>query len=293
MHSNIFDTALIFEGGGMRASYTAAVANTLLAEKMYFNYVAGISAGASLAVNYLSRDPARMKKSFVEIMHDKRVGGWGSFLRGKGFFSSDWIYLEMGKPDGVMPFDWNTFLQNPGEIRIGAFQQDTGRMVYWGKKEMQALRDLMVRVQASSSLPLYMPPVTIDGHVYVDGGVGGTGGIALDIAKQDGYKRFFIVRTRPKSYRRSPPKNPDLLRFLYRKQPLLLQALLRRHEVYNETLDEISKLEEAGQAYVFYPEVMPVENRERNVRFLDVSYRLGLAQSRRELPRWKAFLGFQ
>ena len=54
MQNNIFDTALIFEGGGMRASYTAGVVNTLLENELYFDSVAGISAGASHSVNYLS-----------------------------------------------------------------------------------------------------------------------------------------------------------------------------------------------------------------------------------------------
>ena len=42
--NNIKDTALIFEGGGMRASYTAGFLNNLLENKIYFDYVAGISA---------------------------------------------------------------------------------------------------------------------------------------------------------------------------------------------------------------------------------------------------------
>ncbi|MDD3931624.1 MAG: patatin-like phospholipase family protein, partial [Eubacteriales bacterium] len=52
--NNIHDVALIFEGGGMRASYTAGIVKTLLENELYFDYVAGISAGASHCVNYLS-----------------------------------------------------------------------------------------------------------------------------------------------------------------------------------------------------------------------------------------------
>ena len=66
--NNIKDTALIFEGGGMRASYTAGILNILLENEIYFNYVAGVSAGASHLVNYLSRDTKRAKKSFVDIV---------------------------------------------------------------------------------------------------------------------------------------------------------------------------------------------------------------------------------
>lgn len=57
LHSNVLHTALIFEGGGMRASYTAAVAVALLEAGIHIDWVAGISAGASNTANYISRDP--------------------------------------------------------------------------------------------------------------------------------------------------------------------------------------------------------------------------------------------
>ncbi|HCX03129.1 MAG TPA: patatin family protein, partial [Clostridiales bacterium] len=77
--NNIKDTALIFEGGGMRASYTAGILNNLLENKLYFNYIAGISAGSSHTVNYVSRDKERAKKSFVDFVKDPNFGGWKSF----------------------------------------------------------------------------------------------------------------------------------------------------------------------------------------------------------------------
>ena len=54
--TRISDTALIFEGGGMRASLTSAMAVVLLNEGLSFDWVAGISAGASTAGNYFSGD---------------------------------------------------------------------------------------------------------------------------------------------------------------------------------------------------------------------------------------------
>ena len=66
MTSNVTDTALLFEGGGMRAALTSAVVAELLRERIHVDFVAGISAGSSNAVNYLSRDPARARRSFVD-----------------------------------------------------------------------------------------------------------------------------------------------------------------------------------------------------------------------------------
>ena len=58
---NIDDVALVFEGGGMRASYTAGVVTTLLERKLSFPKVYGISAGASHTVNYVSCDIERSR----------------------------------------------------------------------------------------------------------------------------------------------------------------------------------------------------------------------------------------
>ncbi len=49
------DVALIFEGGGMRNSYTAPMVVELLARNLN-GCVYGISAGSSHTVNYLVRD---------------------------------------------------------------------------------------------------------------------------------------------------------------------------------------------------------------------------------------------
>ena len=48
---NINDVALIFEGGGMLASYTAGAVVTLLENNLNFGDVYGISAGSRHTVN--------------------------------------------------------------------------------------------------------------------------------------------------------------------------------------------------------------------------------------------------
>ena len=130
IQSNIKDTALIFEGGGMRASYTAGFLNNLLENQLYFDYVAGISAGSSHTVNYLSRDPERARRSFVEIAQDPNFGGWKSFLKGEGFFRSQYLYEETSLPGGFLPLDFETFMANPAQLRIGTFDLCLGKVVY-------------------------------------------------------------------------------------------------------------------------------------------------------------------
>lgn len=286
--NNIHDTALIFEGGGMRASYTAGFLNNLLENEIYFDYVAGISAGSSHSVNYLSRDIDRSKRSFVDLVLDPGFGGWKSFFKGEGYFRSQYIYEETPYPDASLPFDLNTFMENPAQLRIGTFERDSGEVVYYSKEDIHNIKDLMKIVRSSSSMPIFMPPTYYDDHYYVDGGLGG--GIALDIAKKDGLKKFFVILSREKGYRKKPVKYKGAVKAYYRKYPVVTEAMLNRHAIYNQSLDELEELENEGKAFLVYPETMPVSNREVNYHKLAESYRLGYEQGRRDLPKWQKFL---
>lgn len=286
--NNIHDTALIFEGGGMRASYTAGFLNTLLENEIYIDYVAGISAGSSHSVNYLSRDIVRSKRSFVDLVLDPGFGGWRSFLKGEGYFRAQWIYEETPYPDASLPFDFDTFMANPARLRIGAFDRDSGEIVYYTKDDVRDIKDLMKIVRSSSSMPIFMPPTCYNDHYYIDGGLGG--GIALDVAKKDGMKKFFVVLSREKGYRKKPVRYTGVFKAYYRKYPVVAEALLSRHKVYNRILEELEQLESEGRAYLVYPDTMPVSNREVNYQKLSESYRLGYEQGRRDLPKWQKFL---
>lgn len=286
--NNITDTALIFEGGGMRASYTAGFLNTLLENELYFDYVAGISAGSSHSVNYLSRDPQRAKRSFVDLVKDPEFGGWKSFLKGEGYFRSEYIYEGTSHPQGALPLDFETFMNNPAQLRIGVFDRETGKVVYYSKEDIREMKDLMKIVRASSSLPIFMPPTDYQNRTYVDGGLGG--GIPLDIAKADGYRRFFVVLTRERGYRKTPYQFKRTIRMIYRKHPAVAKAMMTRHIIYNRTLDELEELEKKGRAFLVYPDTMPVSNRETSFEKLSESYRLGYAQGQRDLSKWKTFL---
>lgn len=291
INNNIFDTALIFEGGGMRASYTAGFLNNLLENKMYFDYVAGISAGSSHCANYLSRDIKRAKRSFVDLVKEPDFGGWKSFFRGEGFFRSHYIYEETCYPDAALPFDFETFMANPAQLRIGAFDRDSGELKYFTKEDIHEISDLMKIVRASSSMPIFMPETYYCDRHYVDGGI--AGGIPLDVAKRDGFKKFFVILTREKGYRKDPIKFTRVIKAQYRKYPLVIEAIMKRHMIYNQTLEELEQLESEGKAFLVYPEVMPVSSREINYDKLAESYRLGYAQGQKDLPRWKKFLDIE
>ncbi len=289
--SNVTDVALVFEGGGMRASYTSAVVATLLEAGIYLDWVGGISAGSSNTANYVARDADRAKRSFVDFVADRRFGGLRTFVQGKGYFNAHYIYEQTAGPHQALPFDFETFRANPAQRRVGAFECDTGTQVYWGRDDLDTLPAVMCRVRASSTMPLLMPPVRIDGRTYVDGALGPTGGIALDAARADGYRRFFVVLTQERDYVKRPGRMPWLFDAYFRQLPAAAEALNTRWRRYNQTREELFDLESSGDAYLFVPGRMPVGNSTTDVAALQASYDAGLAQARAELPRWRDFLG--
>ncbi|MDK7748942.1 patatin family protein [Brevibacterium sp. UMB10442] len=287
----IDDTALIFEGGGMRAALTSAVVVTLIKQGIHFNWVAGVSAGASNTANYVSRDPVRARRCFVDFAADPQFGNLRTMLSGKGLFNAEYIYENTSLPHQALPFDWDTFSNSGTRIRIPAFDAESGDLKVWTEEDFPTMRDLMVRVRASSTMPVIMPPTHIDGRTYVDGALGPDGGIALSQARADGFERFFVVLTQERSYKKTPQRFSEFYRRYFRRHPAIAEALLTRWKRYNETREELFELEKQGKAYLFVPERMPIGNGERSLSKLAAAHRAGLTQSRQELPAWLDFLG--
>lgn len=274
----------------MRAAYTSAVVVALVEAGIELGWVGGISAGASNTCNYVSKDPDRARRSFVEFAADPRFGDWRTFVQGRGLFHAEYIYEQTSAPGQALPFDWDTFRNSPATVRIQGFHCRTGQVATWGREDFGTLRDLMVRVRASSTMPGFMPVVTIDGEEYVDGALGPTGGFAVDAAQADGYERFLVIATQPRGYRKPVVRRPAVYRQLFRRYPRVAQALIERSHNYNASLDRLAEWEREGRAYVFHPDTMPVTNRERSVLRLRHAHELGLAQARRELPAIREFL---
>ncbi|WP_010539797.1 patatin-like phospholipase family protein [Dietzia alimentaria] len=286
------DVALLFEGGGMRAVHTAGVVETLIEADIYAGLVGGISAGASHLANYVSRDAIRARKSFVEMAADPNFGDWRSFARGKGLFNAEYIYEQAGLPDQALPYDFTTFDASETAVRIGTFRCSDGETVFWNEDDVASMNDLMRMVRSSSTMPVWMPPVLIDGEYYVDGALGHDGGVPLSAAQEAGFERFLVVLTQPKGYRKAPPRRlTPFYRSYFRRFPAVGEALQHRWALYNETLDEIEEMEEQGRAIVFRPDRVMIRSYERRIDRLAEAYTLGREQARREVDSWLDFCG--
>lgn len=286
------DVALCFEGGGMRASYTGAFSQALQEVGLDFPYVCGVSAGSSLTVNFVARDTHRSRLQFVEYAEDPRFGGMGHFLRGDGFFNSDYLY-EGCIAAGDVPFAWDAFAENPADAVMQAFSADTGRTVVWHKGDYRDAVDVAHHARASSTMPVLMNPVEVDGELMFDGGLGDRGGLPHGMALADGYERLVVVTTRPRGYRKQPMGTAQrlLARRAFPGLPLVAQALIERPGRYNHAMAELEELERTGAALVIRPDEMPVANSTMDVARLSDSWDRGYVQAARDLERVLAFCG--
>ena len=289
----IDDTALVFEGGGMRNAYTAALVSRLIAEGINFPHISGVSAGSSHLCNFTSRDAIRSHATFVDLVEDPEFGGLKHFRKGHGYFNAEYIYQQICYPDGAMPFNMDTFLANPATTRVATFNASRGEERWFSKEEMSTLDTLGPIIRASSTLPILMPPVEIDGDTYVDGALGPNGGLPFDQPLREGYRKLLVVLTRPRDFVKDPmPASVGaLLRTAYRSFPSVFEGVALRTDRYNAGRRFLFELEERGQAYVFTPDNLWINNTESRRERLEATYRAGLVQAVREMPAIKAFLG--
>ena len=150
----IDDTALVFEGGGMRNAYTAALVSRLIAEGINFPHISGVSAGSSHLCNFTSRDAQRSHDTFVDLVEDPEFGGLKHFRKGHGYFNAEYIYQQICYPDGALPFNMDAFLANPATTRVATFNASRGEERWFSKEEMSTLDTLGPIIRASSTLPI-------------------------------------------------------------------------------------------------------------------------------------------
>lgn len=287
------DTALLLEGGGMRAAYSAGIVDVLMSHGVQFGWAGGISAGASHLVSYLTGERDRLRRNFVDLVLEPEFGGWSHLLRGRGFFNAEYIYGRAPGLDLPRPYDFGLVADSPTQFRIGATRADTGEGVYWGSDDIAEASDLLIRVRASSTIPFAMPVPRIDGVPYADGAFGSSGGVPLDAAEADGYDRFFAVLTQPRGYFKDGISRPRLTKTFLCRWPGLADAMVTRHERYNATMERLYELEAQGKARLVFPEdaTRLVSSTERDIRVLRSSMYTGVAQALRQWPEWEEFLG--
>ncbi|MCI8650428.1 MAG: patatin family protein [Anaerotruncus sp.] len=272
-------TGLVLEGGGMRGLYTQGVLDCMIDAGFWADYVIGVSAGACAGVSYVSRQRGRSYRVSTTYGLDKRYLSLHSYFKTRSLFGMDFMFEEI--PNRLDPFDYQTFAENPIEFVLAVTDVLTGKPVYFGKEHLN--HDSTV-LRASSSIPLFSPPVEYQGGLYLDGGIADP--IPVRRALDDGCERLIVVLTRDRSYQKSPQGGRMVYRHAFRHYPQMIHALEQRHQLYNTTLQTIRELEREGVAVVIAPaEPVKISRFEQNMGKLRGLYKTGMLDAQKFLAK--------
>ncbi|MGF9964339.1 patatin-like phospholipase family protein [Bacillus rhizoplanae] len=279
------NTGLVLEGGGMRGVYTAGVLEYFMENDLYFPYVIGVSAGACNAASYLSRQKERNKTVNIEYVTHPRYLSYKNLWRKRQLFDMDFIFREI--PTKHVPFDFETYFNNDQHFLVGTTDCETGKPVYFEKGRTQ--EEALTLLQASSSLPFVAPVVEFGGKKLLDGGISDP--IPVRKAQRDGYQKSVVILTRNKGYAKKKSKFGWIAAKAYKKYPNLVNTMLARYEVYNETLHYIEKEEAAGNIFVIRPtEQLEVDRMEKKPEKLQCLYEQGFQDAEKTYESLVRFL---
>lgn len=249
--------------------FTSGVLDAFMKHDLYFNYVVAVSAGACNGMSYMSRQPRRARVSNIDYLARYDYIGLRHLVTQGCIFDVKLLYDKF--PNEYIPFDFDTFFNNPGVFEMVTTNCLTGRPMYL--QERHDRQRALDAVRASSSLPYVSKIVTVDGIPMLDGGI--VDSIPVMRAMETGHSKNVLVLTRNKGYR-SSGHDHKIPRFIYKNYPRLRVVLSHRLEAYNRQLDLIDRLEESGQVVCIRPErPMEVTRMEKDTEKLERLYEEG------------------
>lgn len=269
---------LVLEGGAMRGMFTAGVMDVLMEHGVTFDGAIGVSAGAAFGLNYKSGQIGRVIRYNTAFCADPRYCGLRSLITSGNIYNTEFAYKIV--PLEHDPYDFEAFNRSAMEFIIVCTDIETGRPVYhnYGGWEDHGFD----WIRASASMPLVSQIVTIEGQQMLDGGI--TDPLPLKHFEQCGYDKNLVILTQPAGYRKKRSSAMLLMRLMYRKYPHLIEAMNRRHEVYNRSLEYIEQKEAKGEILVIRPQApLPVSRIEKNPDKLRQAYQLGIDTATRQL----------
>lgn len=276
---------LVLEGGAMRSLYTSGVLDVLLDNHIEMECTVGVSAGALTGSNYISKQRGRTANINIEYCNDPKYIGVRAIKSNKGLVGFDYLFGEISKYQ--VPFDEKTYQESKQKFYIGATNCLTGKTEFFEKGKGDTYKIL----QASSSMPIVSNIVKIDDKPYLDGAI--ECNIPIEWAKQQGYDKIVIVLTRDKDYRKQELTNnmKKVYSLRYKKYPELVKTICDKPQKYNETVEEINKLEAEGKAFVIRPQKpIEVSRLEKDKDKLKELYHQGLAEMTERLEDLKKYL---
>lgn len=261
---------LVLEGGAMRGLFTAGICDVMMEHDIWPDGIVGVSAGAAFGCNFKSRQIGRAIRYNMRFAHDSRYCGWMSWMRSGDFFNAHFAYHIV--PTQLDKFDNEAFNTNPMEFVAVCTDVETGKPVY--KQLTEATQLTYDWIRASASMPLVSRVVHLEGYKLLDGGVADS--IPLAYAEQSGYTKNVVVLTQPDGYQKAHNPLMPLMRIALRKYPNMIEAMDKRHIMYNQQLAYVKQREQQGQCLVIRPkEKIPIGHFSHDPQQMKLVYDMG------------------
>ncbi|WP_283680979.1 patatin-like phospholipase family protein [Parablautia sp. Marseille-Q6255] len=263
-------TGLLLEGGAMRGMYTAGVLDVLMQNKIPIDGIIGVSAGALFGMNYKSKQIGRVLRYNRKYAANKDYIGFHSLLTTGNIMNEEFCFHKL--VTDLDPVDFEAYRNAKEDFYAVVTNMNTGKAEYIRLDDLEK-EDQLEYLRASGSMPFLSRPVSINGQLYLDGGIADS--IPIDRLLRMNYEKIIVVLTRPRDYRKK--KSPAMLpKLYYRKYPRLVSAINSRYKTYNKQLEQVLELEAAGRIFVFRPSrYVPIRRIERNVAKIQEMYDLG------------------
>lgn len=278
-------TGLILEGGALRGLFTAGALDYLMDEKIEFDYIAGVSAGAGNMMNFLSGQRGRTKKIISPGKKDAYYGP-SQLIKTGSFLNLEKMVFEFSYK--TFPYDFKAHHLTQTEHEVVVVNCDTAQAEYIDGAGEDT--HTLTAVKASCSVPLLSVPVEMDGHDYMDGSL--VDSIPYRRAFEKGCDKVVIIMTKtgnetPTDYN----KYKLLIKAAYGKRyPAFADALLNRAEVYGKQKEEMEQLTREGKILVIRPTIPCISKFETREEKREEFYQHGYQRMKEEYEKLCAFL---
>ena len=279
---------LVLEGGAMRGLFTAGIIDLMMENGIEPDGLIGVSAGAAFGCNYKSRQPGRALRYNKRFAKDKRYCSWWSWWKTGDLYNADFGYHVI--PTQYDIFDDKAFEENPMAFIAVCTNVETGEPFY--KKLVECTPLTYDWIRASASMPLASKVVELEGMKVLDGGVADS--IPLEYFESIGYERNVVILTQPEGYVKAHNPLMPLMRIALRKYPKMIEAMDKRHLMYNKELEYVREAEKAGRALVIRPEeALPIGHISHDPEEMQRVYDIGREAGEKHLDSIIAFYGHQ
>lgn len=278
-------TGLVLEGGAMRATYTIGVLDVLMENKIKFDGIIGVSAGAIHGASYVSNQPGRNIRYYKKYASDKRFMSKRNLIFTGDLFGRDFCYNEL--PWKLDLFDNDTFKNSDTQFYAVCANVDTGKSEYIRINDLKQ-PEQMEYLRASASMPLVSKIVEVNGKKLLDGGI--TDSIPLKKFQEMGFEKNVVVATRTDSYVKMQ-EQVNISKLVYKKYPRFVEALKRRPVMYNNEKTYILDQEKKGSIFFIRPhEELNISRTDTNPEHLERIYNIGRRDAEAVLDKLMTWL---